>query len=136
MKTKKVSTKIKKTLEERYKPKPIPSFDEYCLKWPRVSSYVKKAISKYECPHCISGRIVAPWEQCDPVEGYKMADRIDCLKCEGTGSWLEEKLKRVWQAEKVQYKKDMAKYRAKKLQLEKVLAIITEQELKVLDEYL
>ena len=56
------------------------------------------------CNRCYgSGRVVAPWEQSDPVEGYKNAERVDCSECNGTGKW-DEKRWRAW------FKKERAEF--------------------------
>ncbi len=53
------------------------------------------AENKGPCPDCWGrGRVVAPYERACPIEGYKMADRIACPKCNGDGripkkEWVE-----------------------------------------------
>lgn len=40
----------------------------------------------YDCNECNDKRkVVAPWEYLDPVEGYKLADRIPCPQCDVIG---------------------------------------------------
>lgn len=42
--------------------------------------------SRLKCQKCEgAGRLIADGEQCDPVEGYKMAQRVKCQICNGTG---------------------------------------------------
>lgn len=42
--------------------------------------------SKLRCQKCNGdGKIIHPDAKCDPVEGYKMAERIACQFCHGTG---------------------------------------------------
>lgn len=48
-------------------------------------NYAEFRRKNMDCFHCHgSGKIVKPGEYLDPVEGYKMADRIICPKCQGS----------------------------------------------------
>lgn len=93
-------------------------------------------VGKAPCPNCRSrGQIVAPWEQPDPCEGYKMAERITCELCKGEKFVSIKVFKdKLWapyrkrlKAEMKQYREEMKVYRAalKKLTLEerKVLGV-------------
>jgi hypothetical protein len=46
-----------------------------------------------------SKRVIAVYEQPDPVEGYKMADRVTCPKCGGTGYATEKEWREYFKAE-------------------------------------
>lgn len=89
------------------------------LRWRNLAEYVRGvagpsqkvtellAAGKAPCINCgTSGRVIAPYEQPCPVEGYKMADRTDCPRCAGQG-WQPLG---VWRAA---YKEEKTAHRAK-----------------------
>jgi hypothetical protein len=61
-------------------PKPFERYGDWLRRQARANG-------SYRCPECGgSGQVVAPDEVPDPCEGYKMARRIKCGGCNGTGS--------------------------------------------------
>ena len=62
---------------------PIPKITSLKEYFQRYSIMINET-GEFPCHHCYGrGKIVAPWEQRDPVEGYKMAERIICTTCNG-----------------------------------------------------
>lgn len=59
---------------------------------------------RYPCLRCdASGRIIAPYERPDPVEGWKMADRITCPGCGGTKEGTRDQYKAAYQKMTIKY---------------------------------
>lgn len=55
----------------------------------------------YMCRHCDgAGNVISPFAYNDPVEGYKMADRVVCQHCFGTGISDEKSWKAFYKEEK------------------------------------
>lgn len=70
-----------KILEPRPK-RPYKSFDHYMahVRLRAVGDWIQ-----YPCTRCDGrGRVIAPGEHPDIIEGYKMSRRITCPLCEGT----------------------------------------------------
>lgn len=91
---------------------------------------------KYRCPVCMgSGTRIAPGSFCDPVEGYKDAERIPCPKCSGTGFVPPS----VWSVKYLQEKKQWQtgeKFRKATARLVKqALAKLTVEEQEALGYY-
>lgn len=81
--------------------RPYRNFDHYLEECRKRG----KRDALYSCEHCWGrGRVVAPWERPDPVEGYKMADRIDCPTCRGRGE-VDRHQAKAW------YDKEIAEWR-------------------------
>lgn len=63
---------------------------------------------KYPCFYCYgSGRIIAPGEEPDVIEGHKLSDSIDCPKCEGTAESTEKVYLKVYGKEFDKYQKTL-----------------------------
>ena len=83
--------------------RPYSDFADFCIK--------HTCNNKLECMVCHgSGRIIAPYEKSDPIEGYKLADRIQCQICMGTGEALKFYAKEYYHIAIKEYKKDLAKW--------------------------
>jgi len=65
---------------------PFEDLDEAKFQLGIMGHSKKFGPGSYPCLGCHGGgRVVADGEQADPVEGYKMARRVDCPTCKGTG---------------------------------------------------
>ena len=70
-------------------PRPFKNFDEYLQERRKWASHGKDRL--YPCHSCNgSGRIIAPYEKPDPIEGYKLADTVNCYLCCGSGEVRRE----------------------------------------------
>lgn len=47
--------------------------------------------NRIECPICYGSTMVRDPKECDPIEGYKMANWYECGWCEGDGYLSEKK---------------------------------------------
>lgn len=92
---------------------------------------------QYPCRLCYgSGRLIADYERPDPCEGYKHADRVPCHECGGKGeverskalSWYKEHIAQ-WRDK---YAEAKAKRNGEKAALQKVKAVLSDAEMKVL----
>lgn len=91
----------------------------------------------YKCDHCNgSGRVVSPYAFNDPVEGYKMADRVDCHKCNGTGESDEKIWKEIYKKQRASYL-EVKKEKALRDKIRKeALKKLTPEEIKALNIYI
>lgn len=83
-------------------------FDKRPEKPQTWAAYFAEALRMYpknpwRCTNCHgSGRVVADWEQPDPVEGHKMSERVSCKVCHGTGNIGEAEHKKLWRKKREQ----------------------------------
>jgi len=91
-------------------------------------------VLKYPCLYCDGYyRIVAPWERPDPVEGYKMADRIDCPHCakgESNEAVYKKHYKKIIAEWKDKYQKAKAARKIQKSAFVKIKKYLSKEELK------
>lgn len=114
---------------EAHRERSLKSFASFVVENPM---YVFKN-SKWVCPNCQgSGRVIAPWERPDPVEGYKMADRVDCNKCNGTGEYTERGWREIYSKERQSHIENKRKARDKEKLVKQALAKLTVGEQKAL----
>lgn len=109
---------------------PYPNFSAY------VQAYDREPYTpdgKHRCLGCMgSGRVVAPWERPDPVEGYKLADRVDCRTCGGTGRVPITVYRRAYSKLRAKYAEDRAEWRSKDALRKSGLSKLTEDEARAL----
>jgi len=89
---------------------------------------------EWPCPKCnVSGRIIDPNAQCDPAEGYKMADRVTCPACEGTGRWTKKKF-HAWYKKNYsdKYQEEMKQWHKKQALLKNIKNKLAQIEIEVL----
>lgn len=92
------------TIEKEKLRSPIPKPDFQSILPKYRSSRIPK--NRYDCPHChSSGRVVAPNAYCDPVEGYKLAARVDCPDCDGKGHLPKSYYEEILEQEIIKWKK-------------------------------
>lgn len=85
--------------------RPWKSFDWYLIAR-RSKSYGQKLL--FPCPSCCgSYRLVAPGSFCDPNEGYRNAERVNCPHCI-KGETTMDKLK-------VHYNEEIEKWKKRKM---------------------
>jgi hypothetical protein len=89
--------------------------------------------NNYICLECDGKkRVIADYEHPDPAEGYKMADRVTCSKCSGTGTATEKQWREYFKQEQKKFrdrkKEDKEINRLKKQALSK----LTKEEREVL----
>ena len=73
----------------------------------------------YPCVNCYGRGRVYNNDDCDPIEGYKLATLYKCTFCNGTGSlkkiefngWYRKKYLEPWKKEAKEYKKFKASIR-------------------------
>ena len=77
----------------------MKSFVTFISRKPRICKD-----GKWQCYLCEgSGRIIHPDEVPDPCEGYKMARRINCTQCNGSGDSNEKYWRNYFKEEKKRY---------------------------------
>lgn len=112
--------------------RPYANFEDYVLRGLRGTKD-----NVYRCTYCRgSGRVIAPYEVPSPVEGYKMADRIKCQTCAGTGG-VSRDLAMLWYRQKIrEWKEWYAKAREERdlelAALKKARKHLTKAELNIL----
>ena len=88
---------------DAHKKRAMKSFAAFLVEQPRVYS---STAGKFICRECGgSGRVIADYERPDPVEGYKMADRVTCPSCGGTKYTTEKDYRDFFKAEQAEYRK-------------------------------
>jgi hypothetical protein len=109
--------------------RPYSSFDDFCHKKRRFS-YGKHP---YYCFHCGgSGIVIAPNERPDPVEGYKMADRVPCLVCRGTGQVDKKAWQSVYREEMARWRNGLDRWRMQDALRRQALLELSDDEIKAL----
>lgn len=121
---------VKKTVREKLnkrKPNFEKSFVDYAIKWPKTKT------GEFMCRDCYgSGRVLAPNAMCDPVEGYKFAERVQCTVCHGTGAVDKSRVKTIYSQQKETYKKKLHEWQKLKAKVTNALCNVEENDLKVL----
>ena len=106
--------------DDNHRKRSMKSFTSFCYE----QKYIKHG-DKFICRECNGrGQVVADYEQPNPVEGYKMADRVTCPSC-GGAKYTTEKDYRDY------FKILQAKFREEQRE-ERLLATIRKQALKKL----
>lgn len=91
----------------------------------------------YKCNYCDGmGRVVSPWAYNDPVEGYKMADRVACQFCNGTGESDEKTWREIFKKEKNSFLEIKKERTAKEKIRKEALKKLTPEEIKALNIYI
>lgn len=86
-----------------------------------------------ECQWCHgSGRIVHLDKRPDPVEGYKMADRITCPTCGGDGRRPVSDAREEYKKYQTLVKKQQGQYDEEKEIAQQALVSFTQAEIKIL----
>lgn len=117
---------------EKHKERALKSFAAFVAENPL---YVYKD-NKWLCPHCDGHkRVIAPYERPDPVEGYKMADRIPCPDCGGSGETTEKVWREIFKEQKELFVKQKKEKQAKEALIKQALAKLTVSEQKALGVY-
>lgn len=81
----------------------------------------------WNCIECDgSGRVLHPDALCDPAEGYKMAEHVNCQECRGTGMGTEKLWRKFYLEQKRSYaaqrKKETNRARLRKSAIAKLTA--------------
>ena len=80
----------------------MKNFGHFLMENPRIYSC---NAGKFICRQCGgNGKVIADYEHPDPVEGYKMADRVTCPSCGGTRYTTEEDYRAFFKAEQAKYR--------------------------------
>lgn len=91
---------------------------------------------KFKCNHCHgSGSVRDPNAYNDPVEGYKMADRVDCYHCRGTGESDEKTWKAIYKEEKTKFALKLKNKRETEALRKSALKKLTPEEKRALNLY-
>lgn len=116
---------------DEHRKKAFKSFTSFIVEC--KSSVFRYKDNEWCCDICSgSGRVIAPWERSDPVEGYKYADRVPCKDCNGTGKWDEKRWREWFKKEKAEYVELQAKKKEKERIRKQALAKLSDIERKVL----
>ncbi len=91
----------------------------------------------YPCLECLgAGKVIAPYETADPVEGYKMADRIECPVCRGKCEGTKEAFM-VWYNDRLhKWKNDMCKFRREVKRVKELQKLIVPEDINLIKKYL
>lgn len=88
----------------------------------------------YICPCCHgTKRVIAPDAINDPVEGYKMAERVMCPICLGTGIVEQTAWKNIYRERKKEFKEKKARIKERKRLIKNIQAKLTKEEIKFID---
>lgn len=89
----------------------------------------------FRCPNCWgAGRVVAPWEQPCPVEGYKLADRIACPTCNGKKIVAKALHKPAYKSAVERYQLEKIRYNSRLELAEKLISRFSQEEIDKLRE--
>ena len=85
------------------------------------------------CPYCLGWKkVVAPGEQLDPVEGYKLANRIPCPTCKGTGRVPLKVAKEEYQLWLSSYKEEKKKWLAQQIMINHIKSKLNKRQIEFL----
>ena len=111
---------------------PKPKLEDVLPKYrsPRVPT------GSHQCNHCQGvGRVVAPGEVSDPIEGHKLSMRIDCPDCNGKG-YVPEKIYKQILSEKISEWKENEPIRKEIVdKLKSILNKLTDEELNLVKDF-
>lgn len=86
---------------DAHRKRSMRSFAAFLVEQPRIISD-----GKFICRQCGgNGQVVADYEKPDPVEGYKMADRVTCPSCGGTRYTTEKDYRAFFKKEQAEFRK-------------------------------
>ena len=115
--------------------KPYKNLEDARLRSCTWARDLEKDTYLYPCLSCAGRGGVRKGEDCDPIEGYKMAPLYKCENCKGSG-FIPRKEFVVW------YKGLMAKHRERMRAYKQIQQIIkgaldklSEQEIKILGDH-
>ena len=119
-------------INEAHKERSLKSFAAFVVE-NKDSVYHK---NEWACDHCHgSGRVVADYEQPDPVEGQRNADRVNCPDCKGTGTSTEKKWREYYNAEREKFTRARVARIEKEKLIKQALTKLTIGEQKALGVY-
>ena len=94
-----------------------------------VSGWPVKGSRGWVCLACRgNGRVVAPGERPDVIEGHKLSRRVDCPTCNGTGQGSEAEHRKEHRLRIARWKSMDAKWRAQLLLLRSARKKLTKAE--------
>ena len=115
------------------KPKrPYKNFTEYCLII-RKRFYHADKDNLFPCLECEgTGKIRDPNFERDVIEGYKMAGRVTCPSCKGTGIYTKEYYRLIYNRIINERTTTLNKYKEKIVPINAALSKLTAAERKIL----
>lgn len=120
-------------------PRPFKNFDAYVNEWRRRFSDSASKEKEAPCRTCRGCGRVRKFKDRDPIEGYKLAPWYDCANCQGTGTEPGgmEALKTIYKADikdwQERHRKALIILRKQKIALNKVRAVLSREELDLLN---
>ena len=104
------------------------SFTAFCYE----QKYIKRD-DKFICRECHGqGRVVADYERPDPVEGYKMADRVTCPSCGGSRYTTEKDYREFFKSVQAKFRERQQEERRRDTVRKQALKKLTKEEREVL----
>lgn len=110
---------------------PAPAFKDVddAKKGLGIMSFKEYGPGSFPCLECSGrGRIVHPDEQLDPIEGYKLAKRINCPSCGGTGYGTKKKFMACYNSLTKRYREELDKSKRMTELTKRVFSTMTEKE--------
>jgi Zn finger protein HypA/HybF involved in hydrogenase expression len=114
--------------DNEHRKRAMKSFAAFMLEFPRQ---IKDG--KYLCRQCDgSGRVIADYERPDPVEGYKMADRVTCPSCGGKKFTTEKDYRDYFKIKQAEYRLEQREQRYRDKVRRQALKKLTKEERNIL----
>lgn len=109
--------------------KPYKNYQEYLAK-----NYAVNRNGEFKCRPCDGrGKIIHPDEKPDVIEGYKLARRIPCQICDGTGIAIsDDSYRRSYKERLAEWRKDKENWDRQSILRRSGLAKLTEEEIEAL----
>lgn len=116
---------------EAHRKRAMKSFTAFVAEFPRILKD-----GKFVCMECDGyGRVVPNDAFNDPVEGYKMAERVTCPSCGGLKYTFEKTYRDYFKKTQAEYRKqEKERIRIKKIRSQ-ALKKLTKEEREALDIY-
>jgi DnaJ-class molecular chaperone len=106
----------------------MKSFTSFCYE----QKYIKHD-DKFICRECNGrGQVVADYERPDPVEGYKMADRVTCPSCGGAKYTTEKDYREFFKIQQAKFREEQREERLRASIRKQALIKLTKEEREVL----
>lgn len=92
-------------------------------------------VGEWPCPNCRGKGKVRDPNDCDPVEGYKLAGWHKCTYCNGSGETTKDVIKGIYQEELAVYRAAMKVYHEDMKIFRSILDKLSNDEIKFLEKH-
>lgn len=114
--------------------KSISDMRQKCVQYSSVSHKLSD-LSWFPCLKCKGHGRVYDSNDCDPVEGYKMATKYPCKTCNGTGTGSKKLFTEEYKVLKKDYINKLKKYKSSISRIKEIKKILTDSDMELISRY-